>query len=180
MDYYIHPTAVVDERAQIGRGTRIWHFVQVREEAVIGEDCIIGKSAYIDKAVVLGNRVKIQNFAAIYQGVTIEDDVFIGPSVAFTNDMYPRSWIWHYHRIVKSRVKKCASIGANSTIVAGVTLGEYAMVGAGSVVTKDVEPYQLVYGNPAKPHGWVCTCGKTLGEKKPEKVVCTHKEEQGK
>ncbi len=165
MKYYKHPTAIV-ETDEIGEGTRIWHFVHIREGAKIGRNCNIGKGVYIDKDVEIGNNVKIQNFVSIYKGVRIEDDVFIGPSVTFTNDLYPRAFIWSEERIIPTVVKRGASIGANSTIICGVTIGEYAMVGAGSVVTRDVPPFGLVYGVPARLRGFVCYCGKKL-----EKVV---------
>ena len=158
---YIHPTAIVESK-NIGDGTRIWHFVHIRDGAIIGKNCNIGKSVYIDTGVVIGDRVKIQNFATIYRGVTIEDDVFIGPAVVFTNDLYPRAFIWGEDRIVETKVRKGASIGANATIVCGVEVGEYAMVGAGSVVTKDVPPHGLVYGNPARLRSFVCYCGRRL------------------
>lgn len=160
---FIHPTAIV-ESDEIGEGTRIWHFVHVRQGAKIGRNCNIGKGVYIDTGVIIGNNVKIQNFATIYRGVVIEDDVFIGPAVVFTNDLYPRAFIWSEDRIVPTIVKKGASIGANSTIVCGVKIGEYAMIGAGSVVTKDVPPFGLVYGNPARLKGFVCYCGRKLKE----------------
>ncbi len=155
---FIHNTAEVSAEARIGEKTKIWNQAQVREGAQIGEDCIISKNVYIDENVVIGSRVKIQNNVNVYHGVTIEDDVFLGPSMTFTNDMYPRSfnsdWI-----ISKTLVKRGASIGANATIRCGITIGEYAMVGAGSVVTKDVPPHMLVAGNPAQKVGWVCECG---------------------
>lgn len=161
MAYFKHPTAVV-ESDNIGDGTKIWHFAQIREGAVIGTDCNVGKSVYIDIDVKIGNNVKIQNFVSIYKGVIIEDDVFIGPSVTFTNDLYPRAFIWDDDKIVPTSVKKGASIGANSTILCGITIGEYAMIGAGSTVTKDVLPSGLVYGNPAGLMGFVCYCGRKL------------------
>jgi acetyltransferase-like isoleucine patch superfamily enzyme len=174
MKYYKHPTAII-ESEEIGEGTKIWHFVHVREGVKIGKGCNIGKSVYIDCGVTIGDNVKIQNFASIYKGVLIEDDVFIGPSVTFTNDPYPRSFRWGENMIVPTLVKKGASIGANSTVLCGITIGEYAMVGAGSVVTQDVPPFGLVYGNPAKIKGIVCYCGRKLGEFE-EKVVylCEH------
>jgi len=173
MKFYKHPTAIV-ETDQIGEGTKIWHFVHIRENAKIGKNCNIGKCVYIDKDVEIGNNVKIQNFATIYKGVKIEDDVFIGPSVTFTNDLYPRAFIWSEDKIIPTLVKRGASIGANATIVCGVTIGEYAMIGAGSVVTRDVPPFGLVYGNPAKLKGFVCYCGKKLEnvvEENDEKIV---------
>lgn len=163
-DYYVHPTAEVDKRAKIGKGTRIWHHAQVREFAEIGENCNIGKGVYIDQHVKIGNRVKIQNYACVYHGVTVEDDVFIGPHATFTNDKKPRAWIWNDERLVRTHVKRGASIGANATIVCGVTIGEYAMVGAGAVVTKDVPPHGLVVGTPARLVGFVCECGEKLDE----------------
>jgi len=154
MQLFKHPTAIV-ESENIGEGTKIWHFVHVREGTKIGRDCIVGKSAYIDLDVEIGDRVKIQNFVSVYKGVKIEDDVFIGPAVTFTNDLYPRADEWGEDKITRTVVKRGASIGANSTVICGVTIGEYAMVGAGSVVTKDIPPFTLVYGNPARVRGRV-------------------------
>jgi len=170
MASFIHQTAVVDAGAIIGEGTKVWHFVHVRGGATIGNNCIIGKSSYIDEGAVIGNRVKIQNFVSVYKGVTIEDDVFVGPSVNFTNDVYPRAFIWNEERLSKTTVKTGASIGANATIISGILIGEYAMVGAGSVVTKNIPAYALVVGNPAKFHCFVCMCGKKLGKEKKEYV----------
>jgi len=163
MAFFKHPTAVV-ESDDIGDGTRIWHFAHVREGSKIGKNCIIGKSVYIDADVGIGNRVKIQNFVSVYKGVRIEDDVLVGPSVTFTNDLYPRAFSWSEDKLTLTVVKKGASIGANSTIVCGVTIGSYAMIGAGSVVTKGVPPFGLVYGNPAELKGFVCYCGGKLSE----------------
>ncbi len=165
--YFIHPTAIVEEGARIGEGTRIWHFVHIRKGAKIGKNCNIGKGVYIDVNVEIGNNVKIQNFVSIYRGVKIEDDVFIGPHATFTNDLYPRSFNEDWE-LVPTLVKKGASIGANATIVCGITIGEYAMIGAGAVVTKDVPPFGLVYGNPARLRGFVCYCGRRLEEKVKE------------
>lgn len=150
-----HPTAIV-ESEEIGDGTRIWHFVHVREKAKIGKNCNIGKGVYIDTEVEIGDNVKIENFVSVYRGVKIEDDAFIGPAVTFMNDLYPRSFIWGEDRICYTLVKRGASVGANATVICGITIGEYAMVGAGSVVTKDVIPFGLVYGNPARRVGFVC------------------------
>ncbi|MFB3764151.1 MAG: acyltransferase [Methanotrichaceae archaeon] len=160
-NYYAHPTAVVESDV-IGEGTKIWHFAHVRSGSRIGNNCNIGKSVYIDADAVIGNNVKIQNFVSVYKGVTIEDDVFIGPSATFTNDLYPRAFIWDSEHVVPTRVARGASIGANSTIVCGTTIGEYAMIGAGSVVARDVPAFGLVYGNPAEFKGYVCYCGKKL------------------
>ncbi len=167
-NYFVHPSAFVEDNVKIGNGTKIWHQAQIRTGAHLGENCIIGKASFIDFDVELGNNVKVQNFVSVYHGVTVEDDVFIGPHACFTNDMFPRAvnpdWT-----LVKTNVKKGASIGANSTIVCGSVLGEYCMIGAGSVVTKDVPPFALVYGNPAKLHGYVCYCGNIL--KKTDKPL---------
>ncbi|HDS45801.1 MAG TPA: N-acetyltransferase [Methanomicrobia archaeon] len=161
MTYYKHPTAVV-ETEEIGEGTKIWHFVHVRAGARIGKRCSIGKSVYIDTNVEIGDGVKIQNFASVYQGVRLEDEVFVGPAVTFTNDRYPRAFLWCEGMILPTLVEKGASIGANATVMCGVTIHEYAIVGAGSVVTKDVTPFGLVYGNPAELRGFVCCCGTKL------------------
>lgn len=157
-DVFIHETANVSPDAEIGAGTKIWVNVQVREGAKIGENCVISKDAYIDHAVNIGNGVKIQNGVSVYHGVTIEDEVFVGPNAAFTNDYYPRAQNPDW-RVSKTLIKKGASLGANCTIVCEHTVGEYAMVGAGSVVTKDVPAHTLVVGNPARPIGRVCRCG---------------------
>ena len=161
---YIHPSAHVSPDAYIGEGTKIWHEAQVREGAKIGKNCILGKCVYVGKNVVIGDNVKIENRASIFQGVHIEDDVFIGPHVVFTNDLRPRAFSQDW-KIVETYVRRGASIGANSTIICGVEIGEYAMVGAGSVVTKDVPPHALVYGNPARIRGFVCKCGEKLVSK---------------
>ena len=162
---FISDTAIVDERARIGEGTKIWHHAQVREGAVIGRACNIGKGVYVDLDVKIGDRVKVQNNVSIYHGVEIGDDVFIGPSVAFTNDKHPRAWLWDESRLCRTKVRKGASIGANATIVCGIEIGEFAMIGAGSVVTKDVPPHALVLGNPGKIRGFVCECGERLDER---------------
>jgi len=159
--FFVHPTAIVEDGAEIGEGTRIWHFVHVRKGAKIGKNCNIGKDVYIDVGVIIGDNVKIQNGVSLYRGVVVEDDAFIGPYAVFTNDLYPRSFSRDWE-IVPTRIKKGASIGANATIVCGVTIGEYAMVGAGAVVTKDVPSHGLVYGNPARLRGFVCFCGRPL------------------
>jgi len=165
--FYAHPTAVIEEEVEIGDGTRIWHFVHIRRGARIGKNCNIGKDVYIDVGVEIGDRVKIQNGVSIYRGVRIEDDVFIGPHVVFTNDLYPRAFSESWE-VVGTLVKKGASIGANATIVCGVTIGMYSMVGAGSVVTRDVPDFGLVFGNPARLRGFVCYCGRKLENGKLE------------
>jgi acetyltransferase-like isoleucine patch superfamily enzyme len=159
--FFAHPTAIV-ESVEIGDGTKVWHFAHVRAKSKIGKNCNIGKSVYVDIGADIGNNVKIQNFVSVYKGVIVEDDVFIGPSATFTNDLYPRAFIWDADQAAETRVCKGASIGANATIVCGVTIGEYSMVAAGSVVAHDVPAFSLALGNPARHRGWVCICGKTL------------------
>lgn len=158
MSVYIHDTANVSPDAQIGDNSKIWINSQIREGSSIGSNCILSKDTYIDHGVTIGNNVKVQNGVSIYSGVTIEDDVFIGPNAAFTNDLVPRAFNTDW-TITPTLVKKGASIGANSTIICGNILGEYSMVGAGSVVTKNVPKYTLVVGNPAKILYKICKCG---------------------
>jgi len=169
MSIRIHPSADVASSASIGEGTSIWHQCQVREGAIIGENCILGRGVFIDAQVRLGSNVKVQNYVSIYHGVTIEDGVFVGPHVCFTNDLRPRAinpdgslksaddWV-----LSKTTIKYGAALGANSTIRCGTTIGKWAMVGSGSVVTHNVPDFGLVYGNPARLHGFVCTCGNQL------------------
>ena len=161
MEIFIHQSANVSTEAKIGNGTKIWINSQIRENSEIGENCIISKDTYIDTNVKIGNNCKIQNGVSIYQGVTIEDDVFVGPNVCFTNDKVPRAFNTDW-TITPTLVKQGASIGANSTIVCGITLGEYCMVAAGSVVTKDVMPYSLVMGNPAKHYSFLDKMGNKI------------------
>ena len=160
--YKKHESVYVDDGASVGAGTRIWHFSHIMSGARIGERCSIGQNVNIGGAAVLGNGVKVQNNVSIYDDVVIEDDVFCGPSMVFTNVTNPRAFIERKHEYKRTLVKKGASVGANATIVCGVTLGEYCFVGAGSVVTKDVPAYAMVYGNPARIHGWMCKCGVKL------------------
>jgi len=163
-EYRKHESAYVDEGALVGNGTRIWHFSHVMPGARIGSGCSIGQNVNVGGRAVLGNGVKVQNNVSIYDDVVIEDDVFCGPSMVFTNVINPRAFVERKHEYLKTVVRKGASIGANATIVCGVTLGEYSFVGAGSVVTKDVPAYSMVYGSPARHRGWMCRCGIKLGE----------------
>ena len=172
MNYNKHISAVIDEGAQIGDGTNIWHFTHIMPDAVIGENCNIGQNVFIDNGVVIGNGVKIQNNVSVYNGVVSEDDVFIGPSVVFTNVINPRSAIERKNEFKKTIVRKAASIGANATIICGNEIGHYAMIGAGAVVTKDVKPYALVVGNPAKQIGWVSEYGLRLVFEERGNAVC--------
>ena len=158
IDTFIHPTAHISEKAEIGAGCKIWINVQIRENAQIGQNCIISKDVYIDHAVKIGNGCKIQNSVSIYHGVEIGDDVFVGPNACFTNDKVPRAFNTEW-QVTETHVGTGASIGANATIVCGVRIGEYAMVAAGSVVTKDVPPFTLVAGNPARPVGMIDKAG---------------------
>ena len=160
--YYAHPTSVVDDGAEIGEHTKIWHFCHVMPEARIGDHCVIGQNCFIGD-VNIGSNVKIQNNVSLYDGVSVEDDVFIGPSAVFTNVINPRSFIARKAEYRSTLVGHGATIGANATIVCGVTIGQYAFVGAGAVVTKTVLPYSLVTGVPARHAGWVCACGHKLG-----------------
>jgi UDP-2-acetamido-3-amino-2,3-dideoxy-glucuronate N-acetyltransferase len=159
MAYFKHESSYVDDGASVGEGTKIWHFSHVMSGAIIGEHCSIGQNVNVGSRAVIGNGVKIQNNVSVYDDVILEDDVFCGPSCVFTNVINPRAFVERKNEYKKTIVKKGASIGANATIVCGVTIGEYALVGAGSVVTKDVPPYALVYGCPAQKHGFVCKCG---------------------
>jgi UDP-2-acetamido-3-amino-2,3-dideoxy-glucuronate N-acetyltransferase len=151
-DYYVHPSAIIDQGAKIGKGTKIWHFCHIGSEAVIGENCSLGQNVYVGKAKI-GNGVKIQNNVSVYDEVEIEDDVFCGPSMVFTNVFNPRAAISRKHEYRKTLVKKGATIGANATIICGVTLGEYCFIAAGAVVTKNVAPFALMKGVPAKNEG---------------------------
>lgn len=159
MSYEAHPTAVIDAGASIGDGTRIWHFSHIMAEACIGKNCNIGQNVVISPRAIIGNGVKIQNNVSVYTGVVCEDDVFLGPSCVFTNVINPRSAISRKEEFRPTIVRRGASIGANATIVCGHTIGEYAMIGAGAVVTKDVPPYALVVGNPSQQMGWVSEYG---------------------
>ena len=161
-NYFVHESSYVDEGCEIGNGTKIWHFSHIMKGCKIGERCNIGQNVVISPGVVLGDLVKIQNNVSVYTGVNCEDGVFLGPSCVFTNVINPRSFIERKDEYRKTTVKKGASVGANATIVCGHDIGKYAFVGAGSVVTKDVPDYAMVYGTPARIRGYVCQCGNKL------------------
>src|SRR5437763_8385343 len=161
-DYFVHESSYVDAGAQIGRDTKIWHFCHVMPGAVIGERCSLGQNVVVMPGTRIGNNVKIQNNVSIYEGVMLEDDVFCGPSCVFTNVLNPRAHVSRKHEYRRPRVKRGSSIGANATIVCGVTLGEYAFIGAGAVVTADVPAFGLMLGVPARRVGWMCQCGERL------------------
>lgn len=161
-NYFAHETAIIDEGCNIGNDVKIWHFSHIMSNCIIGERCNIGQNVVISPEVVLGKNVKIQNNVSVYTGVICEDDVFLGPSMVFTNVINPRSAVNRRNEYAKTLVKKGASIGANATVLCGNTIGEYAMIGAGAVITKNVKPYALVIGNPAKQIGWVSEYGHRL------------------
>lgn len=177
MDYFAHETAVVDDNCNIGKGTKIWHFSHLMPNCKIGEKCNIGQNVVVSSNVVLGKNVKVQNNVSIYTGVRCEDDVFLGPSMVFTNVINPRSAINRKNRYLKTVVKKGASIGANATIVCGNTIGSYAFIGAGTVVTKNVLPFALVVGNPSKQIGWVSEFGHTLNFNEEGFATCKESKE---
>lgn len=161
-EYYSHESAIIDEGCKIGKGTKIWHFSHIMPNCRLGENCNIGQNVVISPEVVLGKNVKVQNNVSIYTGVTCDDDVFLGPSMVFTNVINPRSAINRKNEYAKTHVGKGATIGANATIVCGHDIGEYAFIGAGAVVTKNVQPYSLWVGNPAKQMGWISEYGHRL------------------
>ena len=176
--YYSHPTAIIDENCLIGSGTKIWHFSHVMSNCVIGENCNLGQNVVVSPQVTLGNNVKVQNNVSIYTGVICEDDVFLGPSMVFTNVINPRSAIARKNEYKKTLVKKGASIGANATIVCGNSIGEYAFIGAGAVVTKEVPAYALVIGNPARQTGWISEFGHKLNFDNNGIAVCPESGDQ--
>jgi UDP-2-acetamido-3-amino-2,3-dideoxy-glucuronate N-acetyltransferase len=172
MNFFAHETAVIDDGCQIGEGTKIWHFSHIMPNCTIGNQCNIGQNVVVSPGVVLGNNVKIQNNVSLYTGVTCEDDVFLGPSMVFTNVTNPRSGVNRRDQYAKTIVKKGASIGANATIVCGHDIGEYAFIGAGSVVTKHIPAYALVVGNPARQIGWMSEYGHRLEFDVNGKAIC--------
>lgn len=170
--YQAHPTSVIDPGCHIGEGTRIWHFSHIMSGCIIGRECNIGQNVVVSPKVIIGNRVKIQNNVSVYTGVICEDDVFLGPSCVFTNVINPRSHVSRKEEYRTTRIEKGTSIGANATVVCGHTIGRYAMIGAGSVVTHDVLPYALVVGNPARQIGWVSEYGYRLSFDEQGNAVC--------
>jgi len=172
-NFYAHETALVDESCSVGNGTKIWHFSHIMSNCTIGKNCNIGQNVVVSPGVVLGNNVKVQNNVSIYTGVTCDDDVFLGPSMVFTNVINPRSAINRRDQYTKTHVGKGASIGANATIVCGHDIGEYAFIGAGAVVTKTIPPYALVVGNPAKQIGWVGEYGHRLEFNSDGIAICS-------
>lgn len=175
--YFSHETAVIDEGCEIGAGTKIWHFSHIMPNCVIGEKCNIGQNVVVSPSVVLGNNVKVQNNVSIYTGVICEDDVFLGPSMVFTNVINPRSAVNRRGQYAQTIVKKGATIGANATIVCGNDIGEYAFIGAGAVVTKYIPPYALVVGNPARQIGWMSKYGHRLRFDENNKAICPESNE---
>ncbi len=171
-NYFAHETAVIDEGCQIGEDTKIWHFTHVMTGAVIGKKCNLGQNVVVSPGVVLGDNTKVQNNVSVYTGVICEENVFLGPSMVFTNVINPRSAVVRKDQYMKTLVKKGATIGANATIICGVTLGEYSFVGAGAVVNKDVKPYSLVVGNPARHIGWMSEYGHRLHFNEEGIAVC--------
>ena len=174
LKYFKHETAIVDEGAQIGDDSRVWHWVHVCGGAKIGKACSLGQNVFVGNRVEIGNGVKIQNNVSVYDDVTLEDEVFCGPSMVFTNVINPRGHIERKDEYKKTIVRKRATIGANATIVCGVEIGSYAFIGAGAVVTKDIKPYALVVGNPARQIGWMCACGNRLNLKDHSQIDCEH------
>jgi UDP-2-acetamido-3-amino-2,3-dideoxy-glucuronate N-acetyltransferase len=162
MGVFVHPTAVVDADVELGEGTSVWHFVHICTGARIGSHCSLGQNVFVARGVRVGSGVRVQNNVSLYEGVELEDDVFVGPSCVFTNVKNPRAFVQRKHAYLATRVKRGASLGANATVVCGVTLGEYCFVAAGAVVTRDVAPYALVLGAPARASGYVCRCGERL------------------
>lgn len=173
-DVFVHESSYVDEGAQIGAGTKIWHFSHVMSDARVGERCNIGQNVVISPGVVIGRNVKIQNNVSVYTGVVLEDDVFCGPSMVFTNVVNPRSHVSRRDEYRQTLVRRGASIGANATVVCGHTIGQYAFIGAGAVVTRDVPDFALVVGNPGRVTGWMCQCGLRLasGRTPPAEAAC--------
>ena len=178
MHFFVHPSAVVDEGAKIGERTSVWHFTHIMSGAIIGEGCTLGQNVFVASGVVLGNNVKVQNNVSIYEGVICEDDVFLGPSVVFTNVFNPRSAVSRKNEYKKTIIKKGATIGANATLICGNNVGEFAFIGAGAVVTKDVPAYALIMGNPGKQTGWMSEFGQKLAFNEQGLAICPESKEK--
>ena len=179
-DFFVHSSSIVDQGAQIGSDTKIWHFCHLMPACKLGNSCVVGQNVFIDNNVIIGNGVKIQNNVSVYNGVIIEDDVFLGPSMVFTNVINPRSFIERKNEFKKTIIKKGATIGANATILCGIEIGSYAMIGAGTVVVKDVAPFALVVGNPAQHIGWVSEAGITLDFNAEQIAICPQTQQKYK
>jgi len=179
-DFFVHESSVIDDNCIIGKGTKIWHFSHIMSDSKIGKNCNLGQNVVVSPKVILGNNVKVQNNVSIYTGVICEDDVFLGPSAVFTNVINPRSAIKRQNQYLETIVKKGASIGANATIVCGNNIGEYAFVGAGAVVTKEILPYALVVGNPSKQIGWISEYGHRLNFDENNTAFCKESKEKYK
>jgi UDP-2-acetamido-3-amino-2,3-dideoxy-glucuronate N-acetyltransferase len=177
-NYFAHPSAFIDDNCQIGKGTKVWHFSHIMSNCVIGENCNIGQNVVVSPQVILGNNVKVQNNVSIYTGVVCEDDVFLGPSCVFTNVINPRSAVNRKNEYQKTIVKKGATIGANATIVCGHDIGEYAFIGAGAVITKNIKPYALMVGNPARQNGWMSEYGHKLDFGHSGEATCSESGEK--
>jgi UDP-2-acetamido-3-amino-2,3-dideoxy-glucuronate N-acetyltransferase len=180
LNFYKHETAFIDQGCTIGKGTKIWHFSHIMIGAILGENCNLGQNVVVSPNVVLGNNVKVQNNVSIYTGVICEDDVFLGPSMVFTNIINPRSAIIRRDQYIETKVEKGASIGANATIICGNTIGSYALIGAGTVVTKPVKPYALMVGNPGKQLGWVSEYGHRLNFDNNSMAICPESNQEYK
>ena len=178
MSFFIHPTATVDEHVTIGANTKVWHYTHIMTEAIIGANCNIGQNVFIASGVVLGNNVKVQNNVSLYAGITCADDVFLGPSMVFTNVKNPRSAVNRRGQYDQTHVGKGASIGANATIICGNNIGEYAFIGAGTVVTKPVKPYALVVGNPSQQIGWMSQYGHRLNFDENGEAICVESQQK--
>jgi UDP-2-acetamido-3-amino-2,3-dideoxy-glucuronate N-acetyltransferase len=170
--YFVHESSYVDEPSSIGEGTKIWHFSHIMPKATIGKNCSLGQNVNVASDAVIGNNVKIQNNVSVYDGVVLEDDVFCGPSMVFTNIINPRSFVNRRNEYKKTVIKRGASLGANVTVICGNTVGEYALIGSGAIITKDVPAYALCYGNPIRQYGWVCKCGTKLTTEDEDHFIC--------
>ena len=171
---FVHPSSILDEGCKIGEGTKIWHFCHIMSDAQIGNNCNLGQNVFVASGVKLGDNVKVQNNVSLYSGVECEDDVFLGPSMVFTNIKHPRAHVNRKDAFIQTLVKKGATVGANATIVCGITIGQYALIGAGTVVTKDVPDHGLIVGNPSRLIGWVSTHGERLEFGADGIAVCKH------